>query len=260
MDRFGLGKFASLCGRRLGRVNRLRYCLLLIFILGPALRSQVWGHEDKLPPPPHQLELETADGVQLSAIYYEGTEGAETVPVVVIHDWDEEGTDFEILAEYLQEHGYAVILPDLRGHGNSTVQKSAKHSRTLNSKSVIPMDIVRQDLEAVRKFLLKENNQEKLNLNNTCLVGVGTGAILATYYAIWDWDPYFRYPNPSNFYDGKRRVHVSLRGGKKDVKALVLISPENRLKNLQIDALWRHHAVGTSEISTLILFGGKTGR
>ena len=86
--------------------------------------TAVAKEEPEPPPKPRNVNLTTKDGVGLNALYYEGTEGENTVPVVVIHDWKEEGATYQTLAKYLQSKGYAVILPDLRGHGSSTRRKN----------------------------------------------------------------------------------------------------------------------------------------
>ena len=223
--------------------------------------TAVAKEEPEPPPKPRNVDLKTKDDVELNALYYEGTEGEKTVPVVVIHDWNkkEEGATYESLAEYLQSKGYAVILPDLRGYGSSTRQKNdAGQSRTLTPRNVKPEKVVFRDLEAVRMFLLKENNAKKLNLAATTLIGVGKGAILAAHYAVYDWDEFYRWPNKDAKAPGIRRAIVKTRGGEKDVKALILVSPQTKIgKQMKIDALSRHPTVGTGEVSMLILVGQK---
>ena len=228
--------------------------LMLTVFLGIAVPvASAKGEEEEPPPAPQEITLDTADGVKLSAVYYEGTEGEKTIPVIVIHDWEEKGTEYELLAEYLQSQDYAVVLPDLRGHGGSTLKKiSSGRAEKLTPRGVDPRNIIAGDLEAIRKFLLKKNNAKKLNINATCIIGVGKGAILATYYAIYDWDSQFRSPNRS-----QASAITKTRGGEKDVKALVLVSPDRKIKTYNIDALWKHPTVGTSDISTLILVGDK---
>ena len=244
------------------RRQSVSFLLLLCVLLGTAVPSALAKEREEEPPPaPVEIELESRTPLEqnrkvstkLRAIYYEGIEGEKTIPVIVIHDWEEEGSDYEPFAEYLQSQGYAVILPDLRGHGGSTLmQTTSGQSQKLTPRSVSPLNIIAGDLEAIRKFLLKENNAKRLNINATCIIGVGTGAILATYYAIYDWDPSFRSPN-----QGLSKAITTTRKGGKDVKALVLVSPARRLKNFKIDALWNHRKVGTSSLSTLILVGAK---
>ncbi|MEC7500781.1 MAG: hypothetical protein VX970_03540 [Planctomycetota bacterium] len=236
--------------RRMAQRSLIGLCvatLMLLAFSAPALAA------DAEIPKPRNVNLTTKDGVQLNIVYYEGTEGEDTVPVVVIHDWKskEEGATYTTLAEYLQRKGYAVILPDLRGHGDSTKQKIKSSAKTIKfgPNEVAPESVIAGDLEAIRMFLLKENNAKKLNLAATTLVGVGKGAILAAFYAIYDWDPNRRGGNP--------RASTKIRGGNEDVKALVLISPENKIGSLKADGLKDDKNMGSGEISTLILVGQK---
>ena len=221
------------------------------------LRATALAEETEGPPEPEIIELTTRDGVGLNVVYYAGTDGEKTVPVVVIHDWKskEDGTTYETMAEYLQSKGYAVILPDLRGHGDSTLQKISGQTRKLDPNKVRPENVLAGDLEAVRMFLLKENNAKKLNIAATALIGIGKSAILAAWYAIYDWDDFARYPRND---PGTQRLIRHKRGGEKDIRAVVLISPENKIgKQMKIDALARHKEVGTGKVSTLIMVGQK---
>tara|TARA_Y100001933_G_scaffold55150_2_gene54618 strand:+ start:13104 stop:14174 length:1071 start_codon:yes stop_codon:yes gene_type:complete len=232
-------------------------CLCVVAVTVVAMPLTALARETEGPPKPKTVELTTTDGVKLNVTYYEGTEGENTVPVVVIHDWKskEDGATYKTLAEYLQSRGYAVILPDLRGHGDSTTQKASGRTLKLDPSKVRPESVLAGDLEAVRLFLLKENNAKRLNLAATTLIGVGQGAVLAAWYAIYDWDDFARYPRND---PGKQRLIRLRRGGEKDVKALVLISPANKIgKQLKIDALARHTEVGSGEVSTMILVGQK---
>jgi hypothetical protein len=104
-----------------------------------------------------------------------------------------------------------------------------------------------KDLEAVRTLLWEKNQEKKLNLKKLCLIGVGDGAVLATHYAMHDWDPAKGI---------KRDEHwkTLLRGGSKDVRALVLISPPMKFGPLSIKTPLNHPEV-QSEISMLVVVG-----
>jgi hypothetical protein len=69
------------------------------------------------------------------------------------------------------------------------------------------------DMELLRKFLVKENDAGNLNLNKLCIVGAEMGASVASYYAAYDWTTVRREAN--------RRPAPS-----QDVKGLFLISPD----------------------------------
>ena len=238
--------------RRVSRhmVQRSLICLCVSTLTLLAFSTPSLAAESEIPKP-RNVNLTTKDGVQLNIVYYEGTEGEKTVPVVVIHDWKskEEGATYTTLAEYLQTKGYAVILPDLRGYGDSTRQNYFGNLRKLDPKKARPENVINGDLEAIRMFLLEENNAKRLNLAATTLIGVGKGALLAGFYAIYDWDPNRRGGNP--------RASTQIRGGNEDVKALVLISPENKIGSLRAEGLKDDKNMGSGEISTLILVGQK---
>ncbi|MGW8256084.1 MAG: alpha/beta fold hydrolase, partial [Thermoguttaceae bacterium] len=78
-------------------------------------------------PEPEDIVLKTADSLRLALSYYPGTKGKESIPVVLLHAWKGNRTDYtRDLASFLQAKGYAVIVPDLRGHGESTRLTSAR--------------------------------------------------------------------------------------------------------------------------------------
>ena len=72
------------------------------------------------------------------------------------------------------------------------------------------------DLEEVKKFLMRQNNEGLLNIEKLGVVGAGMGAIVGLYWAEWDW----HWP-----------VLPSQKQGR-DVKALVLISMPREFKGL----------------------------
>ena len=94
-----------------------------------------------------------------------------------------------------------------------------------------------RDLEALKGFIKDENDAERVNLNALTLIGFGEGGILAANYAALDW----------NFTDvgGKKQS--------KDVRALVLVSPERVLHGFTVDTVLRHPLV--SRLPWLIMAG-----
>ncbi len=190
-------------------------------------------------PPPQDLAWRTPDGVQLKATYYPGTKKKETVPVVLLHMWKGSRQDYEPLALYLQAKGHAVLVPDLRGHGESI--RAAGVSRPLDTDTLQPAQYTRMatvDMEVVKRFLMEKNNAGELNIDKLCVVGAEMGALVALNFALvdWSWPP--------------------LATGKQgqDVKALVLISPEWTFKNLRANGPLANDAV-RSRISVLIAYG-----
>ena len=105
----------------------------VLLLCGP-LAAPAWAQRASTEieiPPPEKVSFTTKDGVQIRATYYPGVDaakrGKEIVPLVLLHDFKGSRNDMAPLAEYLQQLrddsgapiGYAVIAPDLRGHGES---------------------------------------------------------------------------------------------------------------------------------------------
>ncbi|MBN2476488.1 MAG: alpha/beta fold hydrolase [Pirellulales bacterium] len=200
----------------------------------PAEAQQATTSEaSKLPPPVEvhkedPARLTTVDGVRLAATYLPGPKseenGKETVPVILLHDHKGSGKDFGQLAAYLQSQGHAVLVPDLRGHGESTEKLGAR--APLDAATMPRLGFVRMvdaDMEVLKNFLLKENNEEKVNIEKLCIVGAGMGASVAVNWARLDWIR----PPIGNVKQGQ------------DVKGLVLLSPESSTPGLPISAPMR---------------------
>jgi pimeloyl-ACP methyl ester carboxylesterase len=192
------------------------------------------------PPKPEDVPLTTDDDLELKASFYPGTKGPESIPVIIIHglgpkcnrlDFTQQGG----LAEQLQGTlGCAVIVPDLRGHGESTkwsdeLQKRLReqHKRPkdpIKADKVKPADrdaMLEQDLRAVKDFLWKKNNKKELNLDKLTVIGVEDGCALALSYAAAD----------AEGYENHRATFGPLKLGN-FLKALVLISPVTRVTGL----------------------------
>jgi pimeloyl-ACP methyl ester carboxylesterase len=194
------------------------------------------------PPPtdkPESRVLQTEDGFNIHISYYRSTGDKESPVVVLVHEedgnrfiWQADGG----LARKLQASGYAVITVDLRGHGESkpagggavgnanqgTKKKGTKKSG-IELKPGDYTNMWQYDLEVVKDFIFKEHHEEKLNMNKLGIVGAGMGASVAAYFAVFDWEkpPYDDAPEPR---------FQTPRG--QDVRALVLISPEEKFNGL----------------------------
>jgi len=163
-------------------------------------------------PEPEDVSLETKDGVSIKATFYPGTAKKEAVPIIMVHGYDGQRGDFHSLAVYLQGLGHASIAPDLRGHGQSKVQKRADGTTiTLEAEKLTKPNLedMVYDIQACKKFLMEKNNAGELNIEQLCVIGADLGAILAVRWAAGDWS--------------LQDLPAYKQG--KDVKALVLLSP-----------------------------------
>jgi pimeloyl-ACP methyl ester carboxylesterase len=196
-----------------------------------------------------ELELKSSDGFPVQVLYFPATaededEQKETVPVIILHKWKGQAADYEELALYLQSLGHTVVVPDLRGHGASSVYRDPDGTREVKLnpdrfKSPEMIGMI-EDVEAVKQFLIGENNKEKLNIEKLCVIGVEVGTLVALNWAVKDW----------NWQD-------TLKGKQgKDVKGLVLVSPVASMRGLDTSLALRHPLV-QREPSILIIVGQK---
>jgi pimeloyl-ACP methyl ester carboxylesterase len=205
-------------------------------------------------PEPEELELSTPDGLLLAMTYYaavnrdaiERGKGKKVVPVVLLHGLKQSRRDFSILAKGLQAHGYAVIVPDLRGHGESTRRKGASRDDTLDATKMPPAQfsaMVTEDMKAIRDFLWEKNNAGELNIDKLCVVGTEMGASVALGLAAFDAIGY----GSGQAYYGPRKLG-------RFVKAIVLISPRWSVPGLPLANVMKVPAV-QSDIAIMILVG-----
>jgi pimeloyl-ACP methyl ester carboxylesterase len=185
-------------------------------------------------------KVQTKDGVELSVTYYpsrlakDPALGKQVTPVVLLHDEKDTQGMFSSLVARFQASGqdpkqpsFAVVTVDLRGHGVSTRQTAPNgQTRQLDAAKINRADIIamsKQDMEAVRGFLVGKNDGGELNLNKLCLVGVGLGATVAVNWAADDW--------------AAPPLLIGKQG--QDVKALVLVSPQWKYRGLMLQEALR---------------------
>jgi pimeloyl-ACP methyl ester carboxylesterase len=215
--------------------------------------------------PVESVVLETKDGLQMEADYYpswkaeENGGGKDVVPIILLHAWKGSKADLAKLAwdlhglDYgsgnsLQKRGHAVIVPDLRGHGKSTVIKMGQESRSIDQSLMKKSDFEAmklQDLEAVKRFFIEKNNDGKLNIEKLCVVGADMGALVAMDWTIHDW--------------AAPRLLTGKQG--QDVKAMVLISPPMNFKGLSAGNALNTFAAPPlqTDVSVLVIAGQEKG-
>src|ERR1700685_1036936 len=125
----------------------------LMIVAGRANAQETAKPDDDRPLPPKEVHLQTNDGLQLVATYYPSKAKKKAVPIIMLHGWKGSRGDFDDLALAMQLRGYAVIVPDLRGHGKSTQIKRGSDYITIDQSTLRKGDIeamVTQDIEAVK--------------------------------------------------------------------------------------------------------------
>jgi len=226
--------------------NAVRLVLMMTCLAGAGL-PQATAQSSRASEP-KDVMLQTKDGVKLAVTYYASNVGQDAVPVVILHDHKESRVVFDRLAFELQSpsnarsESRAVITVDLRGHGQSTSQIAPNgQQRKLDASRLKTTDyqkMVTFDMEAVRKFLVDENDLRQLNLNKLCLVGSGMGASVAVSWAATDWSA----------------PRLAIRKQGQDVKAMFLVSPQWKYRGLSMLEPLRQPGV-QRQISMFIAYG-----
>jgi pimeloyl-ACP methyl ester carboxylesterase len=230
--------------------------VVLAILLAIGLGGVAFAQEPEQPAPPPKAEAAqpefepvervTSDGLTVQGFFFPSTETdtQNAVPVVLLHSWKGDGwKEFEGLARYLQERGCAVLVPNLRGHGQSTTFKASGYvldpARMSNAEI---SNMVTKDMEAWRSFLVQKNDEKALNLNKLCLVGSEMGASVAINWALLDW----------------RWSSGLVKDRRPSVEALVLLSPQKIFRGLDVKEPLLHPAVRT--MSAMILVGRQDAR
>ncbi len=165
-----------------------------------------------------------AGPVLISATYYFGNADKDTVPVLLLHGMGGSRRDFTALTDTLANAGFAVLAPDLRGHGRSNKRYEIAmpnyagqgatvapgnmnmNMRTFNTPlgtlpsnrklvdlkqdDILPkdyIDMAKYDLPLFRDTLIKLHERGNINLNRLVIIGIERGAALAAYQVMQDW-------------------------------------------------------------------------
>ncbi len=202
-------------------------------------------------PETETVEIDTRDGVILKGTYYPSMGGKNAPVVVMLADEGKSRAVFKSLAKSLQIPpkkselaSWAVLTVDLRAQGDSSRRRLPNGStESLGRQKVTPALLearVAMDMEAIRGFLVDENDAGRLNLNRFAVVGVGMGTSIATNAAAYDWS--------------MRQLNTGKQG--QDIKALVSISPAWKFKGLGVLNALRQPGV-QSEVAVLMMYGEK---
>jgi pimeloyl-ACP methyl ester carboxylesterase len=196
--------------------------------------------------------LRTRDGWPIQITYFKSPAGRESPVVVLLHMEGGNRQVWKTFGQKLQSEGFAAISVDLRKHGESQPSgggaPASKRRPGLNAADY--QNMVSQDLEAVKRFIFDEHQNENLNMRKMAIIAAEMSAPVAINYAILDWNkkPHDDAPTPAA---------RTPRG--QDVRALVLLSPQDRVPGVNTGRampVLRNPQFG---ISFLIGVGSKDG-
>lgn len=94
---------------------------------------------------------------------------------LLIHDAGSDRSELESVAGYLQKRGFAVLVVDLRGHGESAEEDGTFEKASEEDQETM-WSLSSRDINAAAEFLV---DQEGVHSTNLSLVGFGAGASLA---------------------------------------------------------------------------------
>lgn len=115
---------------------------------------------------PRHIELTTEDQVRINTWYIPSTSGAS---VVMLHGYKMDSGEMASIAAMLVRHGFGVIVPDLRAHGDSEGELITFGSREW------------RDIQAVVDYVIAEEPHTHLGI-----LGNSMGGALALCYAARD--------------------------------------------------------------------------
>lgn len=211
--------------------------------------------DDKVEIPKYEhLILDTPDGVRLKCTYFappklkdaaEGKPAAPAIPFILLHGWDGDRRELLKYGLYLQKSGHAVIVPDLRGHGQSVSVEGLK--KPLDYKKFRKPEVIsaQKDIERCKKFLVQKHNKGEVNIDLLSMVAVGDTSVLAIQWVLNDW-----YAFPSHNPQGVKQGQ--------DVKSLMLVSPVKKLAGISMMNNIKHPLFtgvdGTGAMPMLVLW------
>ncbi len=198
------------------------------------------------PPAPKRIKRidPTSDGVEVAAWHYAAPEAAPVVAtVLLVHDLGGSHLTVEPLAKALQAAGCTVVVPDLRGHGESRLprpsQGDADPTKSLRAPDLMMIATssggqirdqagLRGDIECLRPWLKRGMAEGEIPRAPLFVVGSGLGAVLGSAWTSAD----ARWPDVASGPQGR------------EVAGLVLISPPFVAKGIQFAPLLKSDEIG----------------
>ncbi len=234
---------------------RNRFFLIFCILFLSVLPVQAADNKEDFKPKIIHTVLSTKDGWLIPITYYQSKLRENSPVLIFLHgkngnrlNWDD-----EIAPIFNDEgNGYTVITVDLRKHGKSkAVGKDSENRTGKKIKSVDYKLMVAEDLEAVKKFIYFENQQKNLNMRKIAIIATDMSTPVAMVFAYRDW---MKLP----YQDGPTLETSTPKG--QDIRALVLISPEESLPGLNASKIIKDLKDPAKNMAILTVVGLKDKR
>lgn len=122
----------------------------------------------------------TEDDLTITADYYEPRKKNTRAPsAILVHDAGADRSQMTLFAERLNKQGLAVLVPDVRGHGDSATEDQSWAKLDEKARERL-WSFAPRDLEAAALWLEKRTEVHGSNLT---VVGLRAGCALAVYHA-----------------------------------------------------------------------------
>jgi pimeloyl-ACP methyl ester carboxylesterase len=133
---------------------------------------------------PEQVKVTTEDKRVLVADLYRPRSSQEAAPAaLLVHDAGGQRGDLVEIASRLQRQGFAVLVPDLRAHGESALEESEAWNNLPEGERSKVWAVALKDLKACADFLREDKSVHASNLS---LLGYRAGCALAARHSVRD--------------------------------------------------------------------------
>ncbi|PIE31177.1 hypothetical protein CSA56_19125 [candidate division KSB3 bacterium] len=146
-------------------------CLFILFLAYFPVPSRLSAQDLELSM--QEISYPAKDGVTISASWVvpknenSGKEAAKFPVIILLHDYGLNRRDWGIMIPDFVQQGFGVLVPDLRGHGQS---RDTGASSPPSIEEILKTGVV--DVEAALKWI---KFQKKADAKRVALVGVGVG-------------------------------------------------------------------------------------
>ena len=177
------------------------------------------------------VTITASDRTEIKADYWPA-KGDERAPAaLLIHEAGSDRKSMTELAERLSKSGFAVLVPDLRGHGESIARPEDAYAKLEDKEAKAKAwAFATRDIDAASRWLRAQKTIHSANLN---LFGTGAGCALAVRHGAGDENTRsltliapeaemlgFRVAEDLLDLDGVQTFVIASKEGKKDAEAL----------------------------------------